>query len=328
MKVNITDNYGRVFPYLRLSVTPVCNYQCTYCLPQGYAKTGREQDCLTVAEIRRLVAAFAGLGARKVRLTGGEPTVRTDLPEIAEAIANVPHIQTVALTTNGYKLPQRVERLWAAGIRHINISIDTLQRERFQQLTGHDRLPEVLAGLEQCLELGFDHIKVNTVLLREENQDEWDDFFAFVKKRRVSWRFIELMRTQDNTDYFQRQHVRSSSLAEKLLAEGWQQTIRANDAGPAVEFVHPQAVGRIGLIQPYRSDFCHSCNRLRVSAYGELQLCLFGEGQINLRPWLQADNQCAELQNVIQQALHQKPEHHYLHDNNSGQTRYLAAIGG
>ncbi len=328
MNIKIIDPYGRTFPYLRLSVTEVCNFSCSYCLPNGYQKTGREKKYLNLNEINRLVTAFAELGVQKVRLTGGEPTVRADLCDIASTIFAIKGIQTVALTTNGYKLPQKAKALFDAGVRHINISIDSLKPKKFYKITKHNRLAEVLKGLDKCLALGFKKIKVNTVLLKDENADEIDDFFNFVKEKKVDWRFIELMHTTDNVDYFEQQHLRSRYITEKLLAAGWQQQKRCVDAGPANTFSHINYKGKIGLIQPYKSNFCEGCNRLRVSAYGELQLCLFGEGRIDLRPWLQEDGQKDSLKKTIQKALRMKPEHHFLHEKNAGATPYLASIGG
>lgn len=328
MKIKIQDPYGRTFPYLRLSITEVCNFRCQYCLPNGYQKPCEVKSFLNIDEMRRLVRGFAGLGVQKIRLTGGEPTVRKDLPEIARIIASQPEIKALAMTTNGYKLHQQAQEFFAAGIRRINVSIDSLNAHTFKEITGHDRLHHVLGGVEKCLDLGFERVKVNTVLLKKSNLHELDSFFAFVKDKPVEWRFIELMQTGDNHAYFQAEHVRSGKLEERLLQQGWRQEHRAHDAGPALTFSHPDYVGKIGLIQPYRSDFCDSCNRLRVSAYGELQLCLFGEGRYDLRPLLQSDEQIPELQSLVAELLRIKPPQHYLHQANIGRTQHLASIGG
>jgi cyclic pyranopterin phosphate synthase len=233
---------------------------------------------LGVPEIRRLVTAFAEMGMWKVRLTGGEPTVRTDFCEIAEALASVPGIKKLAFTTNGYRLPERARQYYESGLRAINISIDSLDPRRFREITGQDRLSEVVAGVEASLAAGFESVKVNTVLLKGLNDDELDEFLAFIKDRPVSLRFIELMQTGENLSYFRKHHVPATIVKEKLLASGWHLLDRGEGAGPAVEYAHPDYQGKIGMIAPYSKDFCSTCNRLRVSSHGKLHLCLFGAG--------------------------------------------------
>ncbi len=323
----ITDAFGRRFPYLRLSLTDVCNFSCSYCLPDGYQKT--KGDCFMSAdEIRRLVTAFAALGIWKIRLTGGEPTVRKDFVEIANIISTIPGIKKLAVTTNGYKLPERAASYAAAGISAINISIDSLQPQKFKDITGHDRLEEVLQGVDACFDAGIKNIKINTVLLKGINDCELDDLFNFVANKRISLRFIELMRTIDNHDYFNKHHLSGTAVTNRLQELGWQEIPRSDGAGPAVEFTHPQSVGNIGVIAPYSKDFCKTCNRLRVSAKGDLQLCLFGEGGNSLRHLLQDDNQQHELEDAILSLMQFKPLSHFLHQGNSGTRAHLASIGG
>lgn len=323
----ITDGFGRRFPYLRLSVTDVCNFRCTYCLPDGYKKT----DCdsfLSRDEILRIVRAFAGLGVWKIRLTGGEPTIRSDFLEIARGVADIPGIRRLVMTTNGYRLPQRAQDYFNAGIRGINISIDSLDPRRFHEITGHDRLYEILDGMQSCFDAGFETVKINAVLLKGQNEDELDDMIAFVMDKPVSLRFIELMRTRDNEEYFRLRHLPGAAVTERLMAKGWRIAPRDEGAGPAVEFVHPQSKGTIGLIAPYSKDFCKTCNRLRVSARGALHLCLFGEGGYSLRDLLQRDEQKEELQEKIMALMNYKRSSHFLHQNDSGATPHLASIGG
>ena len=323
----LADSFGRRFPYLRLSLTDVCNFRCSYCLPDGYKKTGCE-TFLEQTEILRLVRAFAALGVWKIRLTGGEPTIRPDFIDITRQIAAMPGIETLAFTTNGYKLPQRAQEYFDAGLRAINISIDSLNNSGFKTITGHDRLGEVLEGITACFEAGFESIKINTVLLKNLNDTELDDFIDFVKDKPVSLRFIELMRTRDNQDYFQKHHLSGTYVTERLLSKGWHAKPRADGAGPAVEFGHPESAGTIGLIASYSKDFCKNCNRLRVSAKGALHLCLFGEGGYSLRPLLQSDDQQEELEEKIMTLMNFKKSAHFLHQNNSGVRDHLASIGG
>jgi cyclic pyranopterin phosphate synthase len=324
---NLEDPFGRRFPYLRLSVTDVCNFSCSYCLPDGYKKSGPE-IFMNVDEIRRLVTGFAGMGTWKVRLTGGEPTVRPDFINIAKAVAAVPGIRRLAMTTNGYKLPERAADYYQAGVRAINISIDSLRAEKFREITGHDRLGEILEGLQTCVELGFEAVKINTVLLKGMNDGELDDFISFAETNPVSLRFIELMQTGNNDVYFKAHHLTGNVVREKLLERGWGLKPREEGGGPAEVYAKPGYSGTIGLIAPYSKDFCKTCNRLRVSARGQLQLCLFGEGGHNLRPLLQDDNQTEELQEKVMSLLRIKKETHFLHDGLTGATPHLASIGG
>lgn len=276
----------------------------------------------------RLVRAFATLGTWKIRLTGGEPTLRKDFIDIAESISEIAGIRKLAFTTNGYKLPERAQSYYNAGLRAINISIDSLQPEQFRNITGHDRLHEVLDGVQASIEAGFESVKLNTVLLKGLNDTELDHFIDFVADKPISLRFIELMRTRDNQDYFETHHLSGTLVTERLLARGWRSRPRAEGAGPAVEFEHSDSTGTIGLIAPYSKDFCKSCNRLRVSAKGALHLCLFGEGGYSLRDYLQSDDQIEELQEKILGLMNFKRSAHFLHEGNSGVREHLASIGG
>lgn len=323
----IEDRFGRRFPYLRLSVTDVCNFKCTYCLPDGYKKT-HEDTFMTVPEIRRLVTAFAEMGTWKIRLTGGEPTVRPDFCEIAQVVANTPGIRKLAFTTNGYKLPQRAQSFYDAGLRAINISIDSLDPRKFHEITGHDRLEEVVGGVQAALDTGFEAVKINTVLLKGMNDDELDGFLTFVEDRPVSLRFIELMQTGDNLSYFRKHHIPATVVKEKLAARGWHLLERDEGAGPAVEYAHPDYQGRIGIIAPYSKDFCKTCNRLRISARGHLHLCLFGTGGHDLRPLMQDDNQIDELKDKVMDLMKFKRSTHFLHDGDTGARPHLASVGG
>ena len=326
-KPAIADGFGRTFPYLRLSLTDVCNFSCSYCLPDGYKKTGCD-GFMSRDEVVRLVHGFAGLGTWKIRLTGGEPTLRKDFVDIVSAVNDVPGVRRLAFTTNGYKLPERAQSFYEAGLRAVNISVDSLQADQFKNITGHDRLHEVLDGIEASFAAGFESVKLNTVLLKGINDTELDQFIDFVADKPVSLRFIELMRTGNNQDYFKAHHLPGTLVTEKLLERGWRIRPRGEGAGPAVEFEHDDSAGTIGLIAPYSKDFCKSCNRLRVSAKGALHLCLFGEGGYSLRDYLQSDDQIEELQDKILGLMNFKVSAHFLHDDNSGVRDHLASIGG
>lgn len=322
----LADRFGRRFHYLRLSVTEVCNFRCAYCLPDGFRKTA-PSSFLEVEEIARLTNAFARLGVAKIRLTGGEPTVRGDIGEIIARVAATPGIDKVAMTTNGWNLHRHVAAWRAAGLTNLNVSIDDLDAATFAAITGHDRLDQVVAGLDTALALGMRTVKVNAVLLKASVAESVSRFAAFVKARPIAVRFIELMRTGDNADYFAANHVSGAVLAAWLEARGWSPRPRAFDDGPAIEYEHADYLGRIGLIAPYGTGFCDSCNRLRVTARGKLRLCLFGEGGVDLRDLLASD-QPGPIAARVTAALVGKSAGHRLHEQHPGDTRHLAQLGG
>ncbi|MDP5208230.1 GTP 3',8-cyclase MoaA [Microbulbifer sp. 2205BS26-8] len=324
----LQDRFGRRFYYLRLSVTDICNYRCNYCLPEGIG-CGRSlmgENPLSVPEVATLVRAFASLGTEKVRLTGGEPSLRKDLVPLLEAVRASERIRRLAITTNGYRLPSQIDAWHRAGLDQINISIDSLDPAQFRHITGHNRLGTTLQGLERALTLGMT-TKVNAVLLRQYNLAELDNFFAWIRETPVTLRFIELMRTGDNRAFFASNHVAGSDIETLLLREGWEQVIRSHDAGPAREYFHADYAGRIGLITPYGKDFCASCNRLRVSAQGKLHLCLFADQGFEMRETIAAGDSEA-LAAHIRALIGGKTAGHQLHEGFTGATRNLAMLGG
>lgn len=324
----LADRFGRTFPYLRLSVIEACNFRCSYCLPDGFRAAHGRPRHLELDEIARLLRAFAAAGMRKVRITGGEPSSRRDLTAIIGVASTTPGVEKVALTTNGSVLDQRIHEWADAGLTALNVSVDTLDRDGFARITGHDRLDDILAGVEQALSLGLQSVKLNAVLLRGLNDDQLPAWLDYLRDRRIGVRFIELMQTGDNLEYFRQHHVRAESLEAGLGNAGWQLLPRAPDAGPAREYAHPDYAGRIGVIAPYSRDFCAGCNRLRVTSTGDLRLCLFGEFGIPLRPLLQRDDQADELQATLVTQLGLKKATHGLHLGQTGLTPHLASIGG
>lgn len=329
MQTSLVDAFHRRYEYLRLSITDMCNFRCNYCLPEGFSPCASGKNTfLTLDEIQRLARTFAQLGTKKVRITGGEPTLRKDFLQIAKSICQTQGIEQVALTTNGYRLLKDVEKWKTAGIQSINLSIDSLDPKMFHKITGFSRFDDIMRGIDRAFEVGFDKIKVNAVLMKNLNDHEFESFLQWIKHRPIQMRFIELMEMTEQKAFFHQHHLSGLVLMEKLLQQGWQMKERSPLAGPAKIFHHPDFCGEIGLIMPYEKNFCASCNRLRVSSNGQLHLCLFGEQGFDLRDLLQADNQQAELIERIQKALMQKREHHLLHQHNSGIRPHLASIGG
>lgn len=321
----LEDKYGRRFQYLRLSITDVCNFRCQYCLPDGY-QCDSDRDFLSVGEVRNIAKAFAQLGTSKIRITGGEPSLRKDLPEILRVCADTPGIEELAITTNGYKLPEQIQQWVDAGLTQLNVSIDSLDPRMFESITGHDKLEHILKGVDTALALGV-KVKINAVLMRQYNGSELSRFLRWVKGMPVSLRFIELMQTGDNEAFFRDNHVSGLPIKETLIEQGWSQVIRTKTAGPAQEFMHPDYQGRVGLIMPYSNDFCATCNRLRVSATGKLHLCLFAEQGLELRPLTQNAN-VEPLQQRLRQLLGDKDASHWLQQGYTGATKHLAMLGG
>lgn len=328
---SLVDSFERRFSYLRLSVTDACNFRCQYCLPDGYRKSTscETEDFLTLDEIRRLVVGFAAMGLFKVRLTGGEPTLRKDLLEIAETVSGIAGVQSVALSTNGYRLRQLARPLLDRGVRSVNVSVDSLDRYSFEKITGQDRLQDVLAGIDEALSVGFTSVKINAVLLKGLNDTEVPAFLDYVRDRPVTVRFIELMPTGVTRDFFARHHVRGDVIQHQLSESGWRSIPRGLANGPASEFAHPDFLGGFGMIAPYAKDFCDQCNRLRVSALGAIRLCLFGDGQFSLRRYLQKDSDMELLQHAVRSLLTEKKmKSHGLHEGNYGINQTFSAIGG
>lgn len=327
--LQLTDAFARKFYYLRLSITDVCNFRCTYCLPHGYKPHGHSnKSFLSLDEIRRVTRAFANLGTEKVRLTGGEPSLRRDFCEIIATVCENPSIKTLAVTTNGYRMARDISKWRDAGLTHVNVSVDALNVRQFHVITGQDKFRDVMAGIDAAFGAGFSKVKVNTVLMRDVNHASLNIFLDWIKTRPIQLRFIELMETGDGVDVFRKHHVSGEFLREQLVCQGWQLQVRSRSDGPAQVFSHPDYIGEIGLIMPYEKDFCASCNRLRVSAIGNLHLCLFGEQGIPMRDLLVDDMQQDDLMNRIQDALIRKKQTHFLHESNTGVTQNLSFIGG
>ena len=324
----LVDRFQRQYTYLRLSITDVCNFRCTYCLPDGYQPPAHKQTFLTLPEIQRIANAFASLGTEKIRITGGEPTLRKDFLEIAHTIAQTQGIRKVALTTNGYRMEKDVSFWREAGITDINVSVDSLDPRQFQLITGENKLQSILTGINKAFAVGYKKVKVNAVLMKQYTLPELDKFLTWIKYQPIQMRFIELMETGEMDDFFKTQHLSGQSILQRLLQEGWTLQPKSLSDGPAKVLSHPDYLGEIGLIMPYEKSFCASCNRLRVSATGKLHLCLFGEEGVDIRDLLQSDEQKLQLEMRLKSALQGKREHHYLHIGDSGIRNNLASIGG
>jgi len=327
----LKDNFGRTFPYIRLSITDVCNFKCGYCLPNGYQKDKSDnRTFLTYEEIGRLAKGLSELGVCKIRLTGGEPTVRKDFFDIIKIIKNNSGIKKTVITTNGYRLDKIANQIADSGLDGINISIDSLNRETFKNITSHDRLPEILKGIEKLQQLNFKNIKINAVLLKgiNDNEKDFNEWSNFIKNNEIDFRYIELMQTGDGLDYFKKYHVSAKVFTDYLNKNDWINQTLGRNAGPSKNYINLSFKGKFGVIAPYSKDFCKSCNRLRITARGDLRLCLFGNTGISIRHLLQKDDQLEELKDLIAKQLNFKKESHYLELGETGLMKNLSTTGG
>ena len=324
------DPFGRRVEYLRISVTDKCNLRCVYCMPEEGLPWLKKDQLLTYEEIQEVVQVMAPLGLKRIRLTGGEPLVRKDLPRLVALLSSIPGIDEVSLTTNAVLLKDLAKPLKAAGTSRVNISLDSFRPERVDDLARRKGTFErVLEGLDAAEKAGLDPIKINVVLIRGKNDDEIADFAHATRTRPWHIRFIEIMPTASNLDLSANDFFSCQEALEKLREIGELEAVTGPEGnGPASYFRFPGAKGTVGVITPMSHSFCEGCNRLRLTADGQLRPCLFGEIQTNLRDPLRAG---ADLLPLIENTLRIKPESHDLvqgSDKGSGGLIALSQTGG
>jgi GTP 3',8-cyclase len=324
----LRDGHGRVIGDLRLSVTDRCNFRCQYCMPAEGLPWLDRAGVLRFEELERLVALFASMGVRSVRLTGGEPLVRRDFPKLAARLA--PLVDDLSVTTNGYLLERDAEALVAAGVDRFNVSLDSLQRDRFFEMTRRDALPQVLRGLEALARFPEAHpIKVNAVALRGFTEDEVLPFARFAREHPYEVRFIEFMpldadRTWDLGKVLTGEEIRAAIHAELPLEP---EPREAHATARVYRFADGR--GRIGFINPVSEPFCGDCDRIRLTADGKLRTCLFSLGETDLRAPLRAGATDAELERIVRDAVWRKELKHRVNDPGFVQpARTMSAIGG
>ncbi len=324
------DQFGRRVEYLRVSVTDKCNLRCVYCMPVEGLPWLKREELLSYEEIERIVRTMAGMGLRRVRITGGEPLVRRDLPDLVAMIAGVPEIEDLSLSTNAVLLAEHAEALRSAGVQRLNVSLDSLRPDRVDGIARRPgSFPKIMDGLDAAERVGFAPIKINVVLIRGQNDDEVADFAEITKERPWHVRFIELMPTGANLDLSAESFV---SCAEALRAveriDALEPVAGPFGNGPARYYRFPGAPGTVGVITPMSHNYCDRCNRMRLTADGHLRPCLFGDIQTNLRDPLRAGR---DLRPLIAETLRIKPERHYLiqgSDAGSGGLVALSQTGG
>jgi cyclic pyranopterin phosphate synthase len=324
------DQFGRTVQYLRVSVTDKCNLRCVYCMPVEGLPWLKREDLLSYEEIEQIVRVMAPMGLERVRITGGEPLVRQDLPELVKLLAGVPGIRDLSLSTNAVLLADQAEALKSAGIHRMNLSLDSLQPDRVDSIARRPgSYPKIMEGLDAAEEAGFAPIKVNVVLIRGQNDDEIRDFAEITRERPWHVRFIEMMPTGANLELSASRFVScAEALREVREIDELEPVAGPFGNGPARYYQFPGAPGTIGVITPMSHNYCDRCNRMRLTADGQLRPCLFGDIQTNLRDPLRAG---ADLVPLIEETLRIKPERHYLiqgSDVGSGGLVALSQTGG
>jgi len=337
--VELRDRFGRVATDLRISLTDLCSLRCTYCMPAEGLPWLAKAARLTDDEFLRLGALFVRLGIRSIRLTGGEPLVHPTLPELVGRLAALQPRPEISLTTNGVSLDRQAEALAAAGLDRINVSVDTLDRARFAELTRRDRLPAVLAGVAAAAGAGLRPVKINAVLVRGSNLPEAPELLAWALAHGYRLRFIEHMPLDADHTWSRSGMVTADEIMSLLVDAGYRLTAheRRNSA-PAEEFDvvdgpnragWAEPVGRLGIIASVTRPFCRECDRLRLTADGQLRTCLFAQSETDLRGPLRAGASDDELATIIADAVAQKQAGHGIGDLGFVQpTRTMSAIGG
>ena len=320
------DSFGRSIDYLRISVTDRCNLRCIYCMPPEGVPHISHNEILSYEEIRAVVQAAGQLGIHRIRLTGGEPLVRADFPELVKMLSQIEGITELSLTTNGALLKNYAQALRQAGLSRVNVSLDTLRPARFQYITRLGELEDVLAGIEAAKEAGLHPIKVNTVVMRGINDDEILEFIKMTYKDGWHVRFIELMPFKGVAD-----SVPSVEVQQLISSLGrLEPCMSVTGNGPAIYYRLAGAKGTIGFISPLTEiSFCSRCNRIRLTADGKLRPCLLGDDEIDLKMPLRSNASIEELKRLILKAIASKPEHHHLKDTNDRpMERKMSQIGG
>lgn len=326
----LIDSFGRSISYLRLSVIDHCNYRCAYCMPND-AMGSRRADLLGAPDIVRLARLFTELGVSKIRLTGGEPLLRHDLPELAAQIRRLPGLADLSLSTNGHLLDRRAVRLRQAGIQRLNISLDSLDPTTFARITCGGDLIAVRRGIDAALAAGFSPLKLNMVVLQDINDHEIEQMSEFALSHGVELRFIETMPVGHQGARSSSHHYPAGKILERLMRHFGRDLIplhAGKDAGPARYYRVGSEPLRIGVISALSQHFCDSCNRVRLTAQGDLVLCLGQDNSVPLAQALQTGCTDDEIKHVIRQAIARKPARHDFHNPASAPLRPMYSLGG
>ena len=317
------DSHGRNINYLRVSVTDRCNLRCVYCMPEQGVKSLSHEEILRFEDTLKIVKAATTLGINKIRYTGGEPLVMKDIDKLIYETSKLPEIDDIAITTNGILLSDMVEDLKKAGLNRVNISLDTLNSEKFKSITRIGNLSMVLKSIEKCLSLGLKPVKINTVLMRGINDTEFGDFLNLTRDLPVEIRFIELMPIGEGVKLYEKSKL---SFREVLELHPELTEIETEKSSTAQLYKLMGAKGKIGFINPVSCKFCSDCNKIRLTSTGTIKPCLHSKEEINLREYLRDE---VMLNAAIKAAIFNKPlEHHREEENASRSIRVMSQIGG
>lgn len=324
------DQFQRQINYLRISVTDRCNLRCLYCMPEDGVELISREEVLRWEEILKIVQSCVKAGIRKVRLTGGEPLIRLGLTAFVRQLGEIPEIDDIALTTNGILLPQYAKELKEAGLKRVNISLDTLRPERFARITRGGSLAKVWAGVEAAVSAGLEPLKFNCVVMRGTNDDELPDFARLTLTRTFHVRFIELMPIGSSDKWAGGSRVTIPEIKEKLAELGpLLPREQVTGGGPAKYYTLPEAKGTIGFISAMSEHFCAACNRLRLTSEGKLRPCLHSKQEVDLRTPLRAGAGVDDLAAIVAQAVARKPKQHSMVDDGwADNERVMSQIGG
>ena len=327
----LKDGFGRVHTDLRISVTDRCNIRCFYCMPAENVKFRPQREILTFEEITRFVRIVAPMGIDKLRLTGGEPLVRRDLWKLIEQLARVANIRDIALTTNGLLLAQQADALRRAGLRRLNVSLDTLDPKKFTEITRREGFDRVIEGIMAAKQAGFEKIKINAIAIRGLTEDEVVPLGRFGREHGFEVRFIEFM-PLDADDAWQSEQVLTGGEIKRILEEGigpLEAVPPDNPAQPSTDYRFVDGEGRIGLINPVSEPFCEACNRLRLTAEGKVRNCLFSTEEWDARALLRGKSSDDEIADLVRASVGAKKEAHGI--NTEGfvkPERAMYQIGG
>jgi len=327
MQPKLTDPFNRTIEYIRLSVTDRCDLRCFYCLPEDYRDFTEPEEWLTFEEIGRLIGTFAVLGVRRVRITGGEPLLRKNLPDLAARLSQLHGIDDLSLSTNAVGLSRQAAELKQAGISRINVSLDSLNADRFKQIT-KGKLDRVLSGLIAARAAGFAPIKINMVVMKDINDDEVEDMVEFCIENDFTLRFIETM-PMGETGRMAADHYIDLQTVKQRLGERYELLPGVMPGGGPARYARVAGTElRIGFITPISQHFCETCNRVRLAADGRLHLCLGQEHSFDFRTLLRRGATDTELQDAVIEAIALKPERHEFNEKPQQVVRFMAKTGG
>jgi len=325
----LVDQFGREVNYVRMSVTDRCDFRCVYCMAEEMTFLPKS-SILTLEEIERIAAAFVDLGVTKIRLTGGEPLIRQNVLSLFQNLGKLPGLKDLVTTTNGSKLNKLAQPLKDAGVKRINISLDSLNAERFQQLTRHGKLDTVIEGIDAAREAGFEQIKLNAVIIKGRNDDEVIDLVNFAKEKAIDLSFIEEMPLGVITEHNRGESLCTSDEVREIIQQQYElipDTFKT--AGPSKYYRLTDSDSRIGFISPHSHNFCGDCNRVRVTVEGRLLLCLGNEHSVDLREPLRNGCSNEELKSIITDSMKIKPKSHEFDVQEEPQIlRFMNTTGG